>query len=336
MAQKVSAAAFVAFLKERVAAGDGYIFGATGQNPKELSDWYFSGQYSGGQLKKALYWKQNAARVWDCNGLAEGYYRDMTGTNINTRARNNYSQWCEIRGSGLIPAAQRVPGAAVFKKSSYIHHVGFLERPVNADNPGGDWYVIEARGVMYGVVRTRLLNHGWNMWGLMTRYFSYDASAMAEEENAVLGSRLLRRGNRGEDVRQLQKLMLEMGYDLPRYGADGDFGTETEAALKRMQAALDLEVDGVYGEATHAALMAALEKQEDGDETDDAAPAKRIRVTASRSAYVRSGPGKDYSVITAVRSGMEFESTAAADNGWRCIRINENTGWISPKMCTEV
>lgn len=335
MAVKVSAAAFVAFLKERAAAKDGYIFGATGQNPKTLSDWWFSGQYKGDQLKKALYWRENAQRVWDCNGLAEGYYQDVTGISINTRARNNYSQWCEKRGSGLIPASRRVPGAAVFKKSSYIHHVGFLERPVNADNPGGDWYVIEARGVMYGVVRTRLNNRGWNAWGLMTKYFDYDAQTEQEEADAVLGSRLLRKGSRGEDVKQLQNMLLELGYELPRYGADGDFGRETESAVKKLQAALDLAVDGLYGDETHDALMAMLEKREE-DAPTETVPSTRIRVTAEKSAYVRSGPARTFSVVTVVRSGMEFDSIAVADNGWRCITVNERMGWISPKMCREI
>lgn len=334
MASKVSAAAFVAFLQERVAAKDGYIFGATGQDPKKLSNWYFSGQYSGDQLKKALYWRENARRVWDCNGLAEGYYRDMTGVDINTRARDNYSGWCEKRGSGLIPAVYRMPGAAVFKKSGYIHHVGFLEKPVDAGNPAGDWYVIEARGVMYGVVRTRLNNRGWNAWGLMTRYFDYDADA-PEIGDAVLGSRLLKRGSRGADVHQLQEMLMEMGYVLPRYGADGDFGAETETAVKKFQATLGLTVDGLYGEDTHDALMALLEKRQE-DAQEDAKPVGRIRVTAAKSAYVRSGPGTNYGILTAVRRDMEFDLLSRAENGWKCISVNARMGWISPKMCEEI
>ena len=36
---------------------------------------------------------------------------------------------------------------------------------------------------------------------------------------------------------------------------DGDFGSETEAAVKRFQADKQLEVDGIIGEATYTALM---------------------------------------------------------------------------------
>ena len=145
---------------------DGYIMGAKGQDPKKwsTSSWWFT-QYTGKQRTKALYWREKASRVWDCNGLAEGIYEDYTGVNINTYARTNYSNWCGTKGSGKIPKNRRVPGAAVFIYSSsagYITHVGYLYQPVKKSDPTGDWYVIEARGVMYGVVRTKLSERSWN------------------------------------------------------------------------------------------------------------------------------------------------------------------------------
>ena len=212
MAKKIPATDFVAFLKERLAARDGYIFGAVGQDPKALSDWYFIGQYGGKQRKKALYWRENARRVWDCNGLAEGFYRDVTGQSIDARARDNYRSWCEPKGEGAIPARFRVPGAAVFKRSSYIHHVGFLAEPVDERRPEGDWYVIEARGVMYGVIRSRLEENDWNCWGLMTKYFDYGPAVSRPAEpvkDAPLGVRLLKRGAQGEDVRELQERLMD-------------------------------------------------------------------------------------------------------------------------------
>lgn len=45
---------------------------------------------------------------------------------------------------------------------------------------------------------------------------------------------------------------------LSRYGADGKFGSETEEAVKAFQTAEGLEIDGIYGELTHAALMDAI------------------------------------------------------------------------------
>lgn len=177
---KLSARAFADFLVERARAKDGYIMGATGQDPKTLSQWWFN-QYSGSQYSRAIYWKNHAQRVWDCNGLAEGYYRDMTGESINTRARYNYSGWCSAKGAGLIPPDMRAPGAAVFWGASAkdIAHVAFLIAPADAAKPEGDWRMIEARGVNYGVVETRLFKRNPNFWGRMDKYFVYDTQARA-------------------------------------------------------------------------------------------------------------------------------------------------------------
>ncbi|WP_236539698.1 peptidoglycan recognition protein family protein [Spiractinospora alimapuensis] len=73
------------------------------------------------------------------------------------------------------------------------------------------------------------------------------------------GGSLLRRGDRGPDVRQLQEQLISLGYGLPEYGADGDFGAETEAAVKKFQRSAGLEADGIVGPDTRAALDDALE-----------------------------------------------------------------------------
>lgn len=44
---------------------------------------------------------------------------------------------------------------------------------------------------------------------------------------------MLTRGSQGGDVRALQLALMELDYDLPRWGADGDLGTETMDAFAR-------------------------------------------------------------------------------------------------------
>ena len=56
----------------------------------------------------------------------------------------------------------------------------------------------------------------------------------------------------GDDVRQLQERLLELGYDLGR--ADGIFGRRTAAALASFQREVGLVADGVCGPLTVAAL----------------------------------------------------------------------------------
>lgn len=67
---------------------------------------------------------------------------------------------------------------------------------------------------------------------------------------------LIKRGAKGANVVKAQKALIAKGYKLPKYGADGDFGSETESAVRRFQKARKLEVDGKIGNHTWKALLA--------------------------------------------------------------------------------
>ncbi len=187
--KRVSARDFAAFLDERAKAKDGYIMGGVGQSPKQLSAWWFN-QYKNTMYSYAIYWKNHAERVWDCNGLAEGYYKDVTGASINTRARYNYANWCGVKGTGMIPANMRVKGAAVFwgTTAKNITHVAFLTRPVNPNDPAGDWVLTEARNVKVGVVQTLLSERLPAYWGLMDKYFDYGSDIKPDKALIVTGN----------------------------------------------------------------------------------------------------------------------------------------------------
>ena len=57
-------------------------------------------------------------------------------------------------------------------------------------------------------------------------------------------------GCRGDNVKTVQKILLGMGYKLPRKGADGWFGPETKKAVMSFQTDNGIKVDGVVGEET--------------------------------------------------------------------------------------
>lgn len=74
--------------------------------------------------------------------------------------------------------------------------------------------------------------------------------------NAPAYPMLLLKGTRGNYVKQFQRQLIALGYKLPKYGADGDFGNETFEAVKQFQQDRPLEVDGKVGKNTWKALFA--------------------------------------------------------------------------------
>ena len=67
--------------------------------------------------------------------------------------------------------------------------------------------------------------------------------------------RNLEKGCKGEDVRALQILLIGRGYSCGHYGADGDFGSATESAVRKYQKAKGLKVDGIAGKNTMGSLL---------------------------------------------------------------------------------
>ena len=330
MAKKMPIPLFVEQLYAAYKRKDGYIMGATGQNPKKWSvnSWWFN-QYKKNpkQYKQALYWREHASRVWDCNGMAEGLYKDYSGTDINTKARYNYAQWCAPKGKGMISASFRVPGAAVFWSdggANSIHHVAYLYKPVNANNPKGDWYIIEARGVMYGVVMTKLNDRKPNFWGWMTKYFDYDQPVVTTPVTPADGT--LRHGDEGNAVKQMQTNLIRLGYDCGKWGADGDFGDATEIALKEFQRQHGLEPDGVYGPKTESAMDEAI-----ADMSKPHDDPKSVEIFGG-NCYVRSAPDKDGKILGVAHAGDKLTyGGQTSDNGWNLVEYKGENGWVSGK-----
>lgn len=97
----------------------------------------------------------------------------------------------------------------------------------------------------------------------------HDLSATRFAGNVVLeavydNERLLKRGHKGTAVRLVQESLLAQGYALPAHGADADFGSETEAAVRAFQIDAGAEkLDGIIGPET----MRLLDMRDPGGTT---------------------------------------------------------------------
>jgi peptidoglycan hydrolase-like protein with peptidoglycan-binding domain len=66
---------------------------------------------------------------------------------------------------------------------------------------------------------------------------------------------VLSRGDKGISVLAMQAVLIARGFKCGWWGADGDFGSATEDALKGFQKHCEIEADGICGSETWAYLL---------------------------------------------------------------------------------
>ena len=271
LATLVPASKLIANVKEHV--GDGYVYGSIGQTCtiallKAKQSQYGSAMGNGYYQKNGDYTKGLCAKwlnkwVCDCSGLIKNARKELSNTWRDVSAQGTYDQ-CETADRGKVSTMKLIPGVAVFMYSSTkkrMTHVGVYI---------GNGYVVEARGVLYGVVKTKLSERKWTHWGKLG-WVKYDLAADSgkpvtgtqadDGDNSADTSKdddlpVLKKGSKGSKVKMAQKLLLKWNSKcLPKYGPDGEFGKETVAAVKKFQTAKKLKADGVVGEKSWQALL---------------------------------------------------------------------------------
>lgn len=92
-------------------------------------------------------------------------------------------------------------------------------------------------------------------WDVVLRYVG-DLDESPEKTESNLDTGLIRRGQTGARVRRVQALLIYFhGISCGPDGVDGDFGANTEAAVRKFQVASGLTEDGIVGDDTAAALL---------------------------------------------------------------------------------
>lgn len=93
----------------------------------------------------------------------------------------------------------------------------------------------------------------------------------------------LQKGDSGSAVKTMQTMLIKCGYSCGKSGADGDFGTGTQTALKAFQKAYKLEVDGKYGSASKAKLEAVYKEKTKTTTSTTTKPSTNTSTSSSKS-----------------------------------------------------
>ena len=78
---------------------------------------------------------------------------------------------------------------------------------------------------------------------------------VAPDKTVTVKVRQLSKGMEGNDVRTLQAALIANGFSCGSAGTDGDFGSGTDAALRRFQTKYNLGADGIAGNGTWSKLL---------------------------------------------------------------------------------
>lgn len=186
--------------------------------------------------------------VSDCSGLFSWAFKQLGGYmyhGSNTMYRDYCTAKGELSGGRRTDGQPLLPGTAVFTGSDGDHgHVGLYIG-------GGE--VIEAQGTKAGVIKSKVSKSKWTFWGEL-KGVDYSGSTPEPAPDPQPTRPNLRRGSRGDAVRELQESLMALGYDVGLSGVDGIFGQATERAVRAFQAASGLVVDGIVGPLTWTAL----------------------------------------------------------------------------------
>ena len=166
----------------------------------------------------------------DCQGLLDAYLTYELGEKNDVNADYNYRKWCTSKGKTSEVERPYELGEAVFMANSRgkMSHVGW----VCGLDLDGELLVVEARGLSYGVVVTRLEARPWTHRGLMTKKFDYKEKEPMATKFEVLSPML-----RGDGIAAMQRALNANGYTDDNGNAleeDGKWGSKSQAAFRKL------------------------------------------------------------------------------------------------------
>lgn len=154
---------------------------------------------------------------------------------------------------------------AFFNYNGGINHTGIVE---SVNGSGENWTsftCIEGNSSDQVVRHTyykgdnKIAGFGRPNWSLVTGSNENSTPAPTPTPDPAPTATLIRFGDKGNKVKELQEKLIKLGYNCGKFGADGEFGVKTLAAVTKFQREHLLEVDGIAGPETIKALNKALD-----------------------------------------------------------------------------
>lgn len=174
----------------------------------------------------------------------------------------------QVRGTEVFDSVERPNKALAVKLSSVIATV------FNHNNRGAKYKEGQKGFNWYGVLRNNkakssmIVEHGFHSNNIDCNFFKNNHLAIAQATTEVVRDHYNLGGdniyysttNNNRTAQQLQKDLISLGYSVGSYGANGWFGQDTEAAVKKFQRANKLVADGIAGKDSLNKIKELLSK----------------------------------------------------------------------------
>ena len=236
-----------------------YVWGAVGATCDPDKRWYYAhrdvcpagevtqiyktcqyykdnGEKSGKSCGGCQFYPQNMRTLCnDCQGFCKNIFSRVGITLPGAGATSMYNDSSAWTEKGKIANIPNVVCLVFMQSGDKMSHVGIHI---------GNGNIIHCSGT---VKRGKTTDRGWSHYAV--------PKGMDGKVSPVINYPTLRKGSSGEYVTLLQTKLIQMGYDLTPYGADGKFGNKTFEAVKAFQKKNGLQVDGICGKATWGAIL---------------------------------------------------------------------------------
>lgn len=192
---------------------------------------YINRGWAGADFDAAVAGWRSTDYATDCQGLLDAYLTYVLHHKTDINADTNYRLWCNAKGPIDDITRDYVIGEAVFvsNKNSKMTHVGWI---CGFDSDGTP-LVVEARGLRYGVVVTRLDTRPWTHRGIMAKKFKYSEEIEMEKIKFEVASPM----HTGAAYKAMQTALSAAGYtdgDGKTLMEDGKWGTKSQTAFTAM------------------------------------------------------------------------------------------------------
>lgn len=142
-----------------------------------------------------------------------------------------------------------------------------------------------------------------------------------------LGDRVLSNGCEGDDVKELQTDLIELGFPCGDYGIDGEFGDCTEQAVIDFQRSIGLQATGIVDAQTAAKIEQMM-----GAESSAVGTSIAIK---GGNCYVRKEPNTKGAKIGVAYKGKSYLYAGQTSvEGWVKIVFKGTEGWVSGKYAS--